>query len=81
MAVKKFEITSRDIAWDGVSFGDIGQYEFIQGTMHYSINPEDADSKLITDIGLLAPEQDGKIYFSSDIQLLKPVNLNLLNYA
>ena len=73
MAVTKFEITSREVAWNGDSFGEIGQYEFIQGTMHYSVNPKDDDSKLITDIGLIPLEQDGMIHFSSDVQILKPV--------
>ena len=74
MAVTGFEITSRSIAGGGASFGDVGQYEFIVGTLHYAVDPHHPDSQLITDIDLAPTGPDGKVHFSSDLQLLKPVN-------
>ena len=74
MGVTRFDINNRKIAWEGRSFGDVGSYEFIQGTLHYAVDPQDADNKLITDIGLVPAGDDGRVHFSSDVQILKPLN-------
>ena len=73
MSVTRFEITSRSLAGGGASFGEMGQYEFIQGTLHYAVDPKHPDSQLITDIDLAPTGADGRVHFASDIQLLKPV--------
>ncbi len=74
MAVTRFEITSRKAVGGGASFGSIGQYEFIKGTAHYAVDPKHPDSQLITDIDLAPKGTDGKVHFSSDVHILRPVN-------
>jgi len=74
MGVTRFDIKNRKMAWEGKAFDEVGPYEFIGGTLHYAIDPKDPDSQLITDIGLVPVVEDGLVHFSSDVQLLKPLN-------
>ncbi len=74
MAVTRFEITSRAPAGGGASFGDVGPYEFIKGIMHFAVDPKHPDSQLIADIDLAPREPDGKVRFSADVQILKPLH-------
>lgn len=74
MTATQFEMTSRGIAGKGASFGNVGQYEFIRGVLHYAVDPKHPDSALIADMDLAPMGPDGKVHFSSDIQILKPIN-------
>ena len=73
MAVTRFELTSRNLAAGGASFGDVGQYELLRGTLHFAVDPSHPDSRLITDIALAPTEPNGTVHFASDVQILKPV--------
>ena len=74
MAVTLFDIKSRSILADGLSFGEAGQYEFVEGTLHYEIDPKHPDNELVTDINIASTAENGKVQFASDIQLLRPIN-------
>lgn len=74
MGVTQFEITDRHTTGDGISFNGVGPYEFIKGMLHYAVDPKHETNQLITDIGLAPVESDGMVHFSSEIELLKPVN-------
>lgn len=75
MVATNFEIISRNPIGDDSHYKDIGPYEFITGRLYYSIDPKHPDSQLITDINLISTNNKGEIEFSSDIQILKPVNM------
>ena len=74
MAVTEFEITSRHVVGGGASYDGVGSYELVRGTLKYAVDPEQSDSQLITDMGLTPVESDGMVHFSSDLEILKPVD-------
>jgi len=63
----------------GTSFGAVGQYEKLRGTALGELDPADSRNAVITDIEL-APQIGGKVQYSMDIFILKPINLNNGNH-
>jgi hypothetical protein len=63
----------------GTSFGAVGQYEKLRGTATGELDPLDPQNAVITDIEL-APRIGGKVQYSMDIFILKPINLNQGNH-
>src|SRR5688500_11770323 len=59
MAVIKLEITSRRPYFDGRSFGEVGPYEDLQGTIHFAVDPEHAANRAIVDLDK-APRDAGE---------------------
>src|SRR5688500_3852566 len=83
MAVIKLEITSRRPYFDGRSFGEVGQYEDLQGTIHFAVDPEHAANRAIVDLDKAQREDAGRVTFQGDFRLFRPVdpgraNRNLL---
>jgi hypothetical protein len=73
MAVTRFDITSRTVAANGAAFGAAGKYEFIQGVMHFAVDPRRPDNALIADIELAPRESDGLVHFSANAQVYRPL--------
>ena len=73
MAVKALEITSRGPIAGGRPFGESGPYEYIQGALHFAVDPLHPGSRRIADIDLASKGADGLVHFSGDFYLLKPV--------
>ena len=67
------EIQRREVVLDGESFGDVGPYEKIVGTVRFAADPEHPLHRQITDIGLAQKNAQGRVEFSGDFYLLKPV--------
>jgi hypothetical protein len=63
----------------GTSFGTVGQYEKLRGTAFGEADPLDPQNAIITDIEL-APRIDGKVKYSMDVFILKPINLKNGNH-
>jgi hypothetical protein len=63
----------------GLSFGAVGEYEKLRGTAYGEIDPADPRNAVITDIEL-APQIGGKVQYSMDILILKPINLSNGNH-
>ena len=74
MAVASLEIRRRTPFEGGVSFGDVGSYELLEGTAHFSIDPLSDVNIPITDVGLAPRDPDGNVQFSSDFTLLCPAD-------
>lgn len=73
MGVVGIDITARAPLADGASFGSVGPYEQIQGTLRFAADPQRADHQVITDLGLAPTEADGRVHFQSEFVLLKPM--------
>jgi len=74
--VTKIEITSRESpAFEGKTFGDVGAYEKLRGKAYGEIDPADPRNALITDIQLAPRNANGKVPYSMDIFVLKPIDL------
>jgi len=65
----------------GTSFGSVGQYEKLRGTAFGELDQSDARNAIITDIELVPAANRnpatpaGKVKYSMDIFILKPINL------
>ena len=74
--ITKIEITSTESpTFGGTTFGTVGAYEKLRGRAYGEVDPADPLNALITDIEL-APTNAGKVQYSMDIYILKPINLN-----
>lgn len=70
--VLRVEITSRQLVLDGRSFGDVGPYEKITGTVHFGVDPTDPANARITDIGLAPVNGDGLVTARANFMVLRP---------
>src|SRR5438552_10687548 len=73
--VSTMTITSRRPAFDGKSFGAVGQYEILIGKVQALADPKSSQNAGIADIDNAARNRDGLIEYSYDVQILKPVDL------
>ena len=75
MAVTSIDINERGPYAGGMTFGDIGAYEQLDGTVHFAVDPASPANSLITDLELAPRNQAGLVEFSADFRILKPVDL------
>ena len=70
----RIEITTRESpALDGRTFGDAGQYQKLRGKAYGEIDPDDPRHAQITDIQRAPRNANGKVSYSMDIFILKPI--------
>jgi alpha/beta hydrolase family protein len=74
--VRGVDIHARAVVLGGQSFGPAGAYEKISGTIHFAANPAHPLNQRVTDIGLAQKNADGRVEFSGDFYLLKPVDMS-----
>lgn len=73
--ITKVEITSvQSPAFGGMSFGNTGPYEKLVGRAYGDVDPQDAHNSLIADIGLAPRNARGRVEYSMDIYILRPVD-------
>jgi hypothetical protein len=73
-AVTGLEVQTRATVLDGRPFGKAGAYEKIAGTIRFSADPDHPLHRQITDIGLAERNSAGRVEFSGDFYVLKPVD-------
>ena len=73
--VERIEVTSRSTFAGGREFGDVGAYEKIRGRLFYAVDPASVANAPIVDLTLAPRGADGRVRFSGDFVLLKPVDL------
>src|SRR5215469_13705746 len=67
--------------FDGASFGAVGQYERIEGTITGEVDPNDPLNSAVVDIGLTRPKNaNGTVGYSADFQILRPIDLSKGNH-
>ena len=74
MAVTALDVKTRQLFANGAEFGQIGPYEQLDGTVHFSVNPDHPGNALITDLKLAPKDAGGRVTFTSDFRILKPVS-------
>ncbi len=80
-AIVNIEITKVESpTFDGRSFGSVGQYEKLHGRAYGEVDPEDPHNSIITDIDLAPRNSNGKVEYSMDIFILKPIDMNRSNH-
>ena len=70
------EITSRVIVAGGKNFGEAGPYELVRGRLHYAVKPDALGNNLIVDLQLAPKDATGRVNFTGDFMLLKPLDPN-----
>jgi hypothetical protein len=58
----------------GKSFGAVGQYERISGQIVGEVDPNDPVNAVIVDIGLAPKNANGTVTYSTDFQILRPID-------
>ena len=74
--VTNYNPATPTLAYGGASFGAVGQYEVITGTAYGEVDPKDPLDSIIQDIGLAPVGSDGMVQYSTQIVIIRPVNLN-----
>ena len=64
----------------GTAFGSVGQYELIQGTITGEVDPSNPQNAVIVDIRNSPRNVRGMVSYSSDFQILRPINLSRGNH-
>src|SRR5262245_3905426 len=72
--VTSVTITSRTLLADGQSFGSTGQYERLVGRIEFALDPADPHNVGIVDLNLAKRDADGRVHFSSDLNVLRPTD-------
>ncbi|HXR35690.1 MAG TPA: hypothetical protein VN754_07065, partial [Candidatus Binataceae bacterium] len=78
--ITKIQIILRSPAFEGFSFPGVGPYERIIGKGFGEISPTDRHNNMIVDIGLAPRNTAGKVEYSFDFYILKPVDLSRGNH-
>jgi hypothetical protein len=73
--VTGLEIQTRSVVLDGKPFGEVGPYEKIAGTIRFAADPAHPLHRCITDLDLAPRNAGGRVEFSGDFYLLKPVDM------
>lgn len=60
--------------FEGVSFGETGRYEKIVGVFYGELDPTNPKNAVIVDLDK-APKVNGKVQYSADFYILKPVDM------
>jgi len=70
--VTRVTITSRTIVAGGKSFGSTGPYERLVGRVEFALDPSDPHNIGIVDLNHARRDSDGRVHFSSDLNVLRP---------
>jgi hypothetical protein len=75
--IVRIEITSKESpALEGRTFGSVGAYEKLRGKAYGEVDPSDPRNAVIADIQLAPRNANGKVAYSMDIFILKPIDLS-----
>jgi hypothetical protein len=77
--VVRVNVASRTTVADGQAFGKTGPYEKLTGTIEFAIDPANPRNAVIADLARAPRDADGRVRFTSDFYVLKPVNAALGN--
>jgi hypothetical protein len=72
-AVERIEVTERVPFAAGTEFGAVGAYEKIRGIAYFALDPKAPANAAIVDLKFAPRDQRGKVTFSSEFIMLRPV--------
>lgn len=72
--VERIEIQSRESFADGMTFGRVGPYEKLRGRVWFALDPNAAENAPIADLKRAPRDSRGRVPFSSEFLMLRPVN-------
>ena len=75
MSQLKLSILNRQSIALGRSFDNVGAYERIDARAEISVDPSEAADPRIVDLEFATRGKDGRVHFTTDVQILKPVDM------
>src|SRR5215831_9853258 len=72
--IVRLEIAEIKPAFGGRSFGTVGAYERITGKAYGEVDPKSPSNEIIQDIKLAPKNAKGMVEYSTDIDILRPVD-------
>lgn len=72
--VSRLEIRERVPFEGGRSFGSVGPYERIRGTVHFEVDPRSKANRPVVDLNLAPRNGKGRVEFSADFEILTPAD-------
>jgi hypothetical protein len=75
-SITRIVITERKPAFGGVAFGSAGPYEFVLGTAYGELDPKSPLNAAVADIQYAPVDARGRVEYSMDFTILKPVDIN-----
>ena len=71
----RLEIVEREVVADGQAFGAAGAYERLTGKAYFEVAPRDPHNAVVFDLDKAPANAQGRVEFSADMVILKPVDL------
>src|SRR5262245_38082645 len=71
--VTKVTIANRTVVAEGQGFGQVGPYEKLTGTIEFALDPADKHNSRVVDLENAVRSPDGRVHFSADLYVLRPV--------
>jgi len=72
--VTKVTIANRTVVASGQAFGQVGPYEKLTGTIEFALDPADRHNSRVVDLEHAVRAADGRVHFSADLYVLRPVD-------
>ncbi len=79
--IVRLVVKQRMVAFHGASFGAVGRYELLVGTAYGQLDPRDPHDRSIQDLDLAPRDAQGRVEYSMDVVILKPVDASHGNHA
>jgi hypothetical protein len=73
MPVTALDVQTRALVLDGRPFGNAGGYEKLAGTLRFAVDPDHPVHATVCDLGLAPRNAAGRVEFTADFYLLRPV--------
>src|SRR3954467_4354821 len=77
--VVRIEVTETKPAFGGRNFGEVGAYERVIGKAYGEVDPQLPSNAMIQDIALAPKNAKGLVEYSTDIEVLRPVDRSKSN--
>lgn len=74
--VTRLEITSREVAGNGQTYGRAGQIEIVRGRVHGEVDPADRRNRIIQDITRAPRNTRGRVEYVATFAMARPVDLS-----
>jgi Alpha/beta hydrolase domain len=79
--VTQIHITTTEApTFGGTSFGSVGQYESIGGTITGEVDPNDPQNAVIVDLNRAPKNSNGTVSYTATFQILRPLDLKKGNH-
>src|SRR5262245_45262885 len=78
MALISLDLAATEFA-GGRHFGSVGAYEQLRGRALFALDPGHPVNRAVADIELAPRDHDGRVRFSADVRILRPVDASRSN--